>query len=88
MYVNFDRVIMATIPNQNALRSALLCIWRLRSPARTISIRVMNLGCAADFRYVPLLNGMDNDLIVADDENGSGPSTSVHAADSLSLHAG
>ena len=30
---------------------------------------------------------MGDDLIVVDDENESGPSTSVHAADSLSLHA-
>jgi transcription initiation factor TFIID subunit 7 len=31
---------------------------------------------------------MGDDLIVVDDENESGPSTSVHAADSPSLHTG
>ena len=31
---------------------------------------------------------MGDDLIVVDDENESGPSTSVHAADSPSVHAG
>ena len=39
------------------------------------------------FRHVPS-QIMGDDLIVVDDENESGPSTSIHAADSPSLRAG
>ena len=41
-----------------------------------------------DFRHVPFQSFWIRDLIVVDDDSESGPTTSVHAADSPLFHAG